>query len=84
MDWMNALQWPAMAITVAASWMVASSRTERRRSGFWLFLASNALWVTWGWHADAPALLVLQCCLLALNIRGALKNADTATADDAS
>jgi hypothetical protein len=41
--------------------------------GFWLFLASNVLWVLWGWHAEAHALIALQIGLAAMNIRGAVK-----------
>jgi hypothetical protein len=68
------LQWPAMALTVLASYWVASTHAGRRRLGFWLFLASNALWAVWGWHSHAVALVVLQFCLAALNIRAARKN----------
>ncbi|MCK7494302.1 MAG: hypothetical protein MZW92_26285 [Comamonadaceae bacterium] len=77
------LQWPAMIVTVAASWFVASTRPGRRRAGFWLFCLSNALWVAWGLHASAWALVVLQFCLAALNIRGVRKadQADDAAAD---
>jgi hypothetical protein len=32
------------------------------------------LWVIWGWHARAYALIVLQFALAALNIRGAFAN----------
>ena len=67
------MQWPAMAVTVAASWLVASRHQGRRRVGFWLFLASNVMWVTWGLHSGATALVVLQFCLAALNLRGAKK-----------
>jgi hypothetical protein len=70
---LDLLQWPAMVVTVLASWLVASTHEARRNVGFWLFLASNALWVAWGWHADARALVGLQFCLAALNIRGARK-----------
>ena len=31
------------------------------------------LWVAWGWHTHAYALIGLQFCLAALNIRGARK-----------
>lgn len=73
---MDALQWPAMAVTVAAAWLVASRSKGKRAVGFWVFLASNALWIAWGWHAHAYALIVLQVCLAALNVRGARKNED--------
>jgi hypothetical protein len=72
-DLIDAIQWPAMAVTVAASWLVGSTHRRRRAAGFWLFLLSNALWVAWGWHADAPALVVLQVCLAAMNVRGVFK-----------
>jgi hypothetical protein len=39
-----------------------------------VFLASNALWVVWGWHAGAYALIILQLFLAATNIRGVMKN----------
>jgi len=35
---------------------------------------SNVLWVAWGWHAHAYALILLQFGLAALNISGAAKN----------
>lgn len=74
MDIWNAVQWPAMAVTLVASWLVASKQESMRAWGFWVFLASNALWVVWGWHAQAWALLVLQVGLAVMNIRGAAKN----------
>lgn len=70
---LDLVQWPAMAVTVAAAWLVASKSEGRRNTGFWLFLFSNVLWVAWGWHASAYALIVLQLALAALNIRGAVK-----------
>ncbi len=73
MDWLNLMQWPAMAVTVLASWMVGSSQEGRRNAGFWVFLFSNALWVGWGLYSGAPALVVLQIALAAMNIRGAMK-----------
>lgn len=72
-DWLGLLQWPAVVVTVLASWLVASSNDDRRHAGFWVFLVSNALWVAWGWHTGATALVVLQFCLAAMNIRGARK-----------
>lgn len=74
MDLLSAVQWPAMAVTVMASWLVASSDESRRGWGFWVFLVSNALWIVWGWHTGSWALVVLQFCLMAMNIRGAKKN----------
>jgi hypothetical protein len=77
------VQWPAMVCTVAAAWLVASTQSRRRNIGFWLFLLSNVLWIVWGWHAGAAALIVLQFCLAALNIRGTRKT-EPATGPDAA
>ena len=55
---------------------------RRRQAGFWLFLASNVLWVVWGLHDDAYALILLQVGLAALNIRGAFKNEPAAPSDE--
>jgi hypothetical protein len=73
-DLLDLMQWPAMIVTVVAAWLVASTRKRRRAIGFWCFLASNVLWIAWGWHTSAWALVVLQLALAALNIRGARKN----------
>ncbi|MFI4951841.1 MAG: hypothetical protein ACHP7M_01760 [Burkholderiales bacterium] len=74
MDYINLLQWPAMVVTVIAAWLIASQAKHRREFGFWFFLASNALWVVWGLHDGAYALVALQLSLALLNIRGAYKN----------
>jgi hypothetical protein len=70
MDWLGLVQWPAMLVTIASTWLVGSGQRGRRSAGFWLFLVSNALWVTWGLHTSAHALVALQVALLAMNIRG--------------
>jgi len=72
-DAIDLLQWPAMLVTVLAAWLVASERKSRRGIGFWVFLLSNVLWVVWGWYRDAYALIALQFCLAAMNVRGARK-----------
>jgi hypothetical protein len=74
MDIVDLAQWPAMLTTVVASWLVGSRAAARRAAGFWCFLLSNALWVLWGWHDHAYALVSLQFCLAAMNIRGVYKN----------
>lgn len=73
MDLLNLMQWPAMVVTVVASWLVASSHDGKRNVGFWIFLLSNVLWITWSLYSGAMALVVLQICLAAMNIRGAMK-----------
>jgi len=73
-DWLDAIQWPAMAVTLFAAWLVASQKKSRRSAGFWWFVLSNILLVAWGWHVHAWALIALQVGLFGLNVRGALKN----------
>ena len=67
------LQWLAMVVTIIAAWLVGSSRKFRRSAGFWMFLVSNMLWISWGLHDGAYALIALQVALGATNIRGVLK-----------
>jgi hypothetical protein len=71
---LDLVQWPAMAVSVIAAWLVASQAPWKRSAGFWCFLASNVLWIVWGLHDGAHALIVLQLALAALNIRGVFKN----------
>ena len=73
-DAWQALQWPAMVVTVAAAWLTGSQSKRKRKVGFWLFLFSNLLWSAWGWKEAAYALVVLQIALAATNIHGAMKN----------
>ena len=80
MAYLHQLQWPAMIATVVAAWLIGSQSKPRRKAGFWCFLLSNALWIVWGWHDDAHALIVLQIALVVLNIRGARKNEPGAAA----
>jgi hypothetical protein len=80
-DYVDLIQWPAMIITAAAAWLVGSQRRPKRSLGFWLFLLSNLLWIVWGWYARAYALIILQVCLAAINVRGAQKH-DSAVATD--
>ena len=68
------LQWPAMAATLLAAWLVGSRRRRRRSVGFWIFILSNVLWAVWGWHDGAYSLIALQVGLFLLNLRGAKKN----------
>ena len=74
LDW---VQWPAMVVTVLAAWLIGSQRPGRRMTGFISFIISNVLWVIWGVHAEAYALIALQFCLCAMNLRGFRKNLDS-------
>ena len=74
MNWINAVQWPAMAVTLLAAWLIGTERKFKRNWGFWVFLLSNALWILWGLHDHAYALVFLQVCLGFLNVRGVVKS----------
>lgn len=74
MDAWDLLQWPAMVATLGSTWLVGSTRKSLRMVGFCTFLVSNALWVAWGWHDRAWALVALQVGLAVLNVRGVTKN----------
>lgn len=73
MEVLALVQWPAFAASIAAAYLVGSSLKGRRNAGFWIFLLGNVLWVAWGLHTGAWALIALQACLAALNIRGLFK-----------
>lgn len=78
MNLLDLLQWPAMVVTLTAAWAVGSRSSRRRKIGFWLFIASNVLWVAWGIEERAWALILLQIGLFVMNIRGAHKNEEMA------
>ncbi len=74
MEWIDLLQWPAMAVSLLAAWMVASRQQRRREIGFRVFLPSNRRWIAWGLHDGAHALVALQACLGLANLRGVRRN----------
>lgn len=77
------LQWPAMAVTLVAAWLVGAQHKRKRSWGFWCFVASNVLWIAWGWHDRAWALIALQVGLFVTNVRGVRRN-DPEAAHDAA
>ena len=68
------LEWPAMAISLAAAYLLASQKPEKRVIAFWLLIVGNIMWIAWGWGEDAWALIALNVGLMALNVRGIFKN----------
>lgn len=73
MDYLALLQWPAMVVNISAVWLLTYQSKNRRHWGFLLSLLSNVMWIVWGWHAQAYAVIGLQFALAAINIRGARK-----------
>ena len=68
------LEWPAMAISLAAAYLLASQKPEKRMRAFILLIIGNVMWIAWGWGEDAWALIALNAGLMALNVRGIFKN----------
>ena len=73
-DLIDLLQWPAMAITLFGAWWLASQKAGKRLVGFWLMVVANVLWIAWGWGDEAWAVVLMQVGLMAMNIRGIIKN----------
>lgn len=73
-DWLDLVQWPAMVLTLYAAFVIGSKRADRRIFGFSMFIFSNVLWIVWGWHDEAWALIALQVGLFATNVHGIVKN----------
>jgi hypothetical protein len=71
---LDLLQWPAMAVTLVAAFLVGARHARKRVVGFWTFIASNVLWIVWGLHDGASALIALQAGLAAMNIRAIVRN----------
>ena len=68
------LEWPAMAISLAAAYLLASQKPEKRMVAFGLLIVGNVMWIAWGWGEEAWALIALNVGLMALNVRGIFKN----------
>jgi hypothetical protein len=53
---------------------VGARHAKKRIVGFWTFIASNVLWIAWGLHDGAWALIALQAGLAAMNVRAIFRN----------
>ncbi|SCY52990.1 hypothetical protein SAMN05216308_11557 [Nitrosospira sp. Nsp13] len=67
-----------MVINILSVWMLTSQSKGKRHAGFLLSLLSNLLWIIWGWHVQAFAVLGLQIALATLNIHGVRKTESNA------
>ena len=65
----DAIQWAGCALGVLGSFLLA---TNSRFSGygFIAFLCSNAMWITYGVMAAAPALIVMQAAFTLTSLLG--------------
>ena len=73
-EFIDFLQWPAMLVTLLAAYLIGSTNPKRRVFGFCTFIVSNILWIVWGIHDEAWALIALQAALFVTNVRGIFKN----------
>jgi len=70
-----------MAVTLCAAFLVGARHARRRIFGFYTFILSNILWIVWGVHDEAWALITLQAGLCAMNVRGIVRNHKEAAAE---
>jgi len=82
-EFIDFLQWPAMLVTLLAAYLIGSTNPRRRVFGFCTFIVSNALWIIWGIHDEAWALIALQAALCVTNVRGIFKNDKSTDAGNA-
>ena len=73
-DWLAYLEWPAMAVSLVAAWLIASKNPHKRVWAFVMLIVGNLMWIAWGWGDSAWALIALNIGLMALNVRGIVKN----------
>ena len=55
---------------------MASRNPHKRVIAFILLIVGNVMWIAWGWNDGAFALVALNVGLMALNVRGIVKNED--------
>jgi len=70
-----------MAVTLCAAYLVGARHALRRTFGFYTFIVSNIMWIVWGVHDGAWALIALQAGLLAMNVRAIIRNHKEAEAE---
>lgn len=70
-----------MAVTLVAAFLVGARHALRRTFGFYTFILSNILWIAWGLHDEAWALIALQAGLFGMNVRAIVRNHKEAAAE---
>ena len=55
---------------------MGSRKAQKRVVAFVMLIVGNLTWIARGWGAQAWALIALNVGLMALNVRGILKNED--------
>lgn len=81
-DILAMLEWPAMAISLVAAYLLGSIDPTKRIVAFIMLIIGNLMWIGWGWGDDAKALIALNVGLMALNVRGIFKNEEAKKEDE--
>lgn len=62
--WLDACQWPGMALGLVGAVLVAGRSVRSRRWGFALWVASNLFWIANATHTGTWGLVIMQACFL--------------------
>ena len=81
-DMLALLEWPAMAISLVAAYLLGSIHTTKRIVAFVMLIIGNLMWIGWGWGDGAKALIALNVGLMVLNIRAIMKNEEAKKEED--
>ena len=73
-SWLDCLQWPGAALGLAGAVLVSGRTARSRRWGFGLWLASNALLITWCTWSQAWGLLAMYAVYLITSAAGLRNN----------
>lgn len=73
-DILALLEWPAMAISLVAAYLLGSINPTKRIVAFVMLIIGNVMWIGWGCGSDAMALIALNVGLMVLNVRAIFKN----------
>ena len=77
------LEWPAMAISLVAAYLLGSVKPGKRIVAFVMLIIGNLLWIGWGWGNEAKALIALNVGLMVLNVRAIFKNEEAKETEQA-
>ena len=71
---LDVFQWPALAVTAVAVWLIATEGRPRRFWGFLFGLVATGLWAAWAWNAGAWGVAAAQAVLAVALGRGAVRS----------
>lgn len=71
------LEYAAVALSMAGALLVSSPKRRRRRAGFLVWIASNALFVAWAACIDARAVIIMYLFYSVTSLRGVISNKES-------